>query len=197
MPFPRKPRFFNPQIWLLAGLFLGLAATSFGEDPAAKIRAGLERALKQADYSQKSLQAKLQDVSAEEWQGFRIVGKDLDALIEARDKRQAKAQPTDLHKHDEGHLTCAVCGAHLFDFGDRQDEFSPDTLVFSEAQASAAVVTDRGSAWTYANGKLELRCAVCGAHLGHVDPGHTAADPLRFIVEPPSLDLAAAESGAP
>ena len=195
--------FFRDRL-ILAGLFPALAfmVTSFvfpalADDPAAAIRAGLERALQGADYTQKSLRAKLMDVGAEDWQGFRIVGKELTDRIAARNERRATQEPADLHRHAEGPLVCGVCGAHLFDAEARGSDPAETTLVFEAAHSPDAVVTDLASEWTGEHGKLELRCAICGAHLGHVDPGKTTEAPLRLVIEPDSLEIAESAGSTP
>ena len=58
----------------------------------------------------------------------------------------------------------------------------------------AAVVTDVTSAWSLEATKVELRCSMCGAHLGYVDPGQDAEAPLVFKLKPTALVFTATGS---
>ena len=165
-------------------LLLSLLLFTFGslpaqaDDPAKKLAAALERALQNSDYAQKKRLAELRDVADPHFPGFRLVG--ADGTLQLGTTPRPADLPADA-------ISCAVCGAHLFDvehrLGAHSDTHSED-LTFSQPSTPEVVVTDLHSEWSAENGQIELRCALCGNHLGHVDPGTSPTTPLRFVLEP-------------
>src|SRR3546814_10959383 len=71
------------------------------------------------------------------------------------------------HNKDEGRYFCAGCGAELFDSAEKYDSGSgwPSFTAPIDAEAvSEHVDTKHGMR------RVEIRCAACDGHLGHVFP---------------------------
>ncbi len=178
-----------------------------GKDPDTTrvLTETLNKRLDAARYEHKRQAALLGDISDEGWAGFPM-GKDDEAwrkVLDARTYRIAREKKDemevpnpDLHLERGGALICGACGAHLFD-ADAAVASSEPGLHFGHAHAADAVVADRNSEWSLEAGKVELLCGACGGHLGYVDAGEAASDPLRFVVNPGVLSRAEDPASTP
>ncbi|MEO1084995.1 MAG: peptide-methionine (R)-S-oxide reductase, partial [Acidobacteriota bacterium] len=86
----------------------------------------------------------------------------------------------------ESGVYACTCGQSLFE-ASAATEAQGTLAHFHRPVESAAVVTDVASAWSLDEEKVEVRCGMCGAHLGHVDSGQSAEDPLIFKLKPTAL----------
>lgn len=71
-----------------------------------------------------------------------------------------------LYNDKQGSYTCAACGAQLFD---SETKFSTDCgwPSFYDAKEGSVVLSDDNS---LSMSRVEVTCAQCGGHLGHVFP---------------------------
>jgi peptide-methionine (R)-S-oxide reductase len=78
-----------------------------------------------------------------------------------------------LHNEDSGMYTCAACGVELFDSGVKYKSKEPGLAgwpSFYDAKPGAVELKEDNS-----NGmeRIEVTCANCGSHLGHIFPDQT------------------------
>lgn len=96
-----------------------------------------------------------------------------------------------LHTKDSGMYACVVCGAQLFD-SSTKFESGTGWPSFDQAIPGAVkeVVDD-----SHGMRRMEVVCANCGAHLGHVfDDGPKETTGRRFCINSCSLDLQSEKS---
>lgn len=89
-----------------------------------------------------------------------------------------------LHVDGDGVFHCAGCGAELFDTDAKFDSGS-GWPSFDRASADGKIIEreDR-SLWMH---RVEILCARCGGHLGHVFPDGPTDTGLRYCVNSLSL----------
>ncbi|MGI8663179.1 MAG: peptide-methionine (R)-S-oxide reductase MsrB [Acidimicrobiales bacterium] len=98
--------------------------------------------------------------------------------------------------HDDGMYRCAGCGAELF-ASNTKFESGSGWPSFTEPAIAANVRTEDDH--SHGMRRVEVTCARCGGHLGHVFPDGPGDDGLRYCINSLSLDFEAApfELGAP
>ena len=96
-----------------------------------------------------------------------------------------------LHVDGEGVFHCAACGAELFDT-DAKFDSGTGWPSFDRAVAKGKIIEreDR-SLWMT---RVEILCARCGGHLGHVFPDGPTDTGLRYCVN--SLSLTYEQGGS-
>ena len=94
--------------------------------------------------------------------------------------------------HADGVYRCAGCGAPLFSSADKFDSGTgwPN---YSRAIADGRVTERRDS--SHGMTRVEVVCARCGGHLGHVFPDGPAPTHMRYCINSASLDFEAREAG--
>ena len=87
---------------------------------------------------------------------------------------------------DEGAYLCSCCGEPLFDSTSKFDSGS-GWPSFYQPLSNGAVEEDHDH--SHGMHRVEVQCAKCGAHLGHVFPDGPAPTGLRYCINSISLDL--------
>lgn len=87
--------------------------------------------------------------------------------------------------HEDGTYVCVVCGAKLFGSDVKFDSGTGWPSFMDAVPGAVSRKEDR----THGMLRVEINCAECGAHLGHVFPDGPGATGLRYCVNSASLDL--------
>ena len=91
-----------------------------------------------------------------------------------------------VHEKRDGTYRCAGCGAELFSSATKFDS-GTDWPSFTEPSDRANVVLDEDL--SYGMRRVEVNCAACGGHLGHVFPDGPGETRERYCINSCSLEL--------
>lgn len=119
--------------------------------------------------------------SEEEWRK-RLSPEQYHILREAGTERAFTGRYWD--NHDSGEYLCAGCGEPLFSSDTKYDSGS-GWPSFTEPERQDAVTEHVDT--THGMRRVEVRCAKCGGHLGHVFPDGPAENGLRYCINSASL----------
>ena len=90
-----------------------------------------------------------------------------------------------VHNHEDGEYRCAGCGERLFDSGAKFDSGSGWPSFTEPAGPAVSEHPDT----SHGMRRVEVRCAKCDGHLGHVFPDGPGPSGLRYCVNSASLDF--------
>lgn len=94
-------------------------------------------------------------------------------------------------EHTPGTYRCAGCGEVLFDSDTKYDSGSGWPSFYQPVDRSKVVEHEDVS---HGMRRIEITCATCGSHLGHVFPDGPRPTGLRYCVNSASLTLEPKES---
>ena len=94
------------------------------------------------------------------------------------------------HNRETGEYRCAGCGEPLFESDSKYDSGS-GWPSFTEPAGPGAV--SEHADMSHGMRRVEIRCAKCDGHLGHVFPDGPGPNGLRYCVNSASLDFEARE----
>ena len=118
----------------------------------------------------------------EEWRA-RLSPEQFRVLREHGTER-AGTSPLNDEKRD-GRFHCAGCGAHLFDASTKYESGSGWPSFFDAVEGAVATQVDR----SYGMTRVEILCASCGGHLGHVFPDGPRPTGQRYCTNGLSLEF--------
>jgi peptide-methionine (R)-S-oxide reductase len=117
-------------------------------------------------------------------QGRELTAEQFHVLREHGTER-AGSSPLNYEKRS-GLYRCAGCGRDLFRSDTKFDSGTGWPSFFEPIQGAVATTTDR----TYGMTRVEVHCAGCGGHLGHVFPDGPRPTGQRYCMNGVALDFA-------
>ena len=92
--------------------------------------------------------------------------------------------------HADGTYRCVVCQTPLFDSGTKFESGSGWPSFYDIAERGNVVTHEDRS---FGMRRVEVNCATCGGHLGHLFPDGPRPTGMRYCINSAALDFAARE----
>jgi peptide-methionine (R)-S-oxide reductase len=121
--------------------------------------------------------------TSEEWQK-QLTADEYRVARECGTERAFTGQYWDCH--DPGLYRCVCCGAELFD---ADTKFDSGTGWPSFSRPAVTDNIEEHEDRSHGMRRVEVKCASCGAHLGHVFPDGPKPTGLRYCINSASLKL--------
>ena len=91
-----------------------------------------------------------------------------------------------VNNHDDGFYHCAACGTPLFKSDTKFESGSGWPSFFDPIEKDAVELHEDN---TYGMRRVEVTCAKCGGHLGHVFPDGPGPSGQRYCINSASLEF--------
>jgi len=179
----------SPKAVALVVLAAGLAAWNFLAGPGRAGRAVSVRG--EGGEEERTMVAKI-NRSNEEWR--KILTADQFHVLRERGTEPAFSGRFNDH-HEPGLYVCAACGSPLFRSQAKYDQGTGWPSFTAPVDRQAVLFLEDSS---YLMNRIEVRCATCGSHLGHVFDDGPAPTGQHYCVNSAALDFkpAGAEASA-
>jgi peptide-methionine (R)-S-oxide reductase len=120
--------------------------------------------------------------SDDEWR--KMLTPDQFHVLREHGTERAGTSPLDREKRD-GTFKCAGCGKPLFSAGTKFESGTGWPSFFRPIEGAIETTTDR----SYGMTRVEVHCAQCGGHLGHLFPDGPKPTGERYCINGVALDF--------